>query len=97
MCATCSPYDVQIPIHGPDQFRRIVGKIQTAVGDGLLRCHSNESPPGGAEQSPFLNLDLTSSWFSDYLQYEFVCSTCGTRFRLEVETYHGQGGEWSRV
>ena len=97
MCETCAPFDEQIPIHGPNQFRRIVGKIRTAVEDRLLRCTSNESSSGAPKQSDFMNLDLNIPWPTDYLQYDFECSTCATRFRLEAETYHGQGGEWRRV
>ncbi len=97
MCETCSPFEAQIPIHGPEQFRRIVRNIRTAVDDGLLRCIANESPGDMVEQTSFMNLDLGRPWPSDHLQYEFLCPTCRTRFLLEVETYHGQGGEWRRV
>ena len=85
MCATCDPFDTEIAISGPTQLRRLIAKLQDAVRAGVL-----QATPAFSE----LNIDTT---LPDVLSYDFRCQACAAEFRLRVETYHGQGGAWSKV
>jgi hypothetical protein len=96
MCPSCDEYDVQIEIHDPAQLRRIVKKLQVAVEDGVLVVDADRSGEITVEQPEFLALTLTES-SPDVIAYDFSCATCGQRFELECETYHGAGGHWARV
>ena len=44
--------------------------------------------------TPFRDVSADGPW-NDIVHYEFRCTSCGRKFRLSVETYHGQGGAWS--
>lgn len=96
MCSRCDEYDVRIEIHGPAQLRRIVKKLQVAVEDRVLFVDADRSGEITVEQPEFLALTLTET-LPDVIAYAFSCATCGQRFELECETYHGAGGRWARI
>ena len=96
MCSSCDPFDTEITIHGPAQLRRIVTKLREAVRSRILHCTPIESDRALIDQEPFLELDL-DEYFPDVMIYNFRCDQCGTAFGLQVETYHGQGGTWSKL
>lgn len=33
--------------------------------------------------------------YEDFIDCELQCRSCGSRFKLVCETYHGSGGSWS--
>jgi len=96
MCQTCDSFDTTVQIHGPDQLRRIVEKIREAVRAEALHCNEFESSRALVGQPPFSELDLERKT-PDVIRYYFNCSGCGETFGLMVETYHGQGGQWSKL
>jgi hypothetical protein len=67
-----------------------------AVEVGKLTYDSFESDRALTGQESFLSLNLAVP-FPDVLRYYFNCKHCGNGFGLRVETYHGQGGEWSKL
>jgi hypothetical protein len=93
-CATCDQYVQTIEIHGPEQLRRIVGTVQTAVAEQKLRAIEGQAElvdlPG------FSNLDLSET-LPDVLAYRIECTACGRAFELSCECYHGVGGHWRPV
>ncbi len=96
MCQSCDTFDTTVRIHGPQQLRRVVGKIRDAVAAEILRCNEFESSRALIGQPPFSELNLEST-IPDVIRYYFECSSCGTVFGLMVETFHGQGGQWSKL
>ena len=96
MCELCDEFDTEIQIHGPEQLRRIMKKILEAMNDKKLSYNSFESDRALIGQTSFLQLDISSS-LPDVIRYYFDCEKCGNVFGLLVETYHGQGGKWSKL
>lgn len=96
MCQSCDRYDSTVQIRGPRQLRRIAEKVRDAVSTGALRCNEFESSRALISQPPFSELNLEST-IPDVLRYYFECPLCGAAFGLVVETFHGQGGQWSRL
>ena len=60
MCETCDTFDVTVPIHGPQQLRRLVEKIGAAVEAGALRCNEFESTRALVGQPRFSDLDRSA-------------------------------------
>ena len=96
MCERCDPFDIEIAITGPRQLRRIVSKVQAAIADGRLRCNEFESSRALIGQKPFSQLDPEEPT-PDVLRSYFECEHCGNVFGLMVETFHGKGGNWSKL
>ena len=96
MCETCDTFDVTVPIHGPQQLRRVVEKVRGAIDAGSLRSNEFESSRALIGQPLFSDLDLADA-VPDVISYYFECPRCGSAFGLMVETFHGQGGEWSKL
>ena len=92
MCANCDPFDTNIDVSGPAQLRHIAETIQDALAEGMLVPAEDRA---AKVATPFAELDLGET-LPDILDYEFRCAACGSRFGLSVETYHGQGGSWSK-
>ncbi len=96
MCESCDFFDTEITIHGPGQLRRIVERLQEAVRANILCCDVDGEHSDTIKHTPFVALDLDGN-IADVLIYDFRCSQCGAAFGLRVETYHGQGGSWSKL
>ena len=96
MCNICDEYDIEINIHSPEQLRRIMKKVKDAIDNEKLSYNSFESDRALVGQVPFIKLDLNEN-FPDVLRYYFDCGNCGNVYGLIVETYHGQGGAWSKL
>ena len=95
MCESCDIFDTDIAIHGPGQLRRMVVRLQEAVRTDVLACDTDGSGSDTIDQELFAALDLEGS-APDVLAYDFRCKQCGATFCLSAETYHGQGGSWSK-
>jgi hypothetical protein len=96
VCECCEEFDIEIPIHGPLQLRRVMAKVSSAVKDKRLKYNSFESDRVLVEQKPFPDVDLKGS-LPDVICYYFECGKCGNMYELIVETYHGGGGKWSAL
>lgn len=95
-CGACEEFDVEIPIHGPDHLRGIILKLRNAVAAGRLSYNAFESERALMGQKRFMDLDV-DGFLPDVLCYYFDCPSCKAVYSLEVETYHGSGGKWSRL
>lgn len=93
MCEACEEFDVEVPVQGPDQLRRILGKVRSAVESGQLHYNSFESDRALIGQTSFVDLSVDGP-LPDVLRYYFDCPVCESVYSLMVETYHGQGGKW---
>ncbi|MDH3609613.1 MAG: hypothetical protein OEQ24_10285 [Gammaproteobacteria bacterium] len=96
VCDNCEEYDIEIKIHSPEQLRRIIKKVKDALDSNKLSYNSFESDRANIGQVSFIELDINGS-FPDVIRYYFDCENCGNVFGLMVETYHGQGGKWSKL
>jgi hypothetical protein len=96
VCEACDTFDVEVPIHGPQQLRGVVEKIRAAVEAGILRCNEFESSRALIGQPAFSDLELGRA-IPDVICYYFECASCDAVFGLQVETFHGQGGTWSKL
>ena len=93
-CKYCEDLHQRFAIRTPGQLANAVRVIQANLEDGTLE----QTPAAslGASTAPFASISQTGPW-DDVLLYEFACRSCGARFRLAAETYHGQGGEWQAL
>jgi hypothetical protein len=96
MCDACDTFDTEIAIHGPNQFRRMEKLLQEAVWWVIFINETARARSHGIQQEPFETLDLGRT-IPDVLMYDFRCKDCGAAFCLDVESYHGQGGSWSKM
>lgn len=94
ICTACDDYDEEIEIHGPEQLRRIVTKIKTAVEQQQLRSVNGQAKP--VDLPAFSDLDLGDT-LPDFIDYRFDCAACGRAFELQCECYHGAGGQWRPI
>lgn len=90
-CETCDYYDEAIEIHGPEQLRRIVAKLQAAVRERRFQAAVADS--AYVDLPAFAALDLSAT-LPDVLAYRLECTACGGAFELTCECYHGAGGHW---
>lgn len=91
-CPHCASLRKTVRIQLPDDLKRVIRVVKDSVADGTLSALDSEAP---TFSKTFEELS-TSSW-DDYVHYLFACTSCGQRFPLEAETYHGSGGEWKPV
>jgi hypothetical protein len=96
MCRACDSFDSAVAIHGPRQLERLVSRIRAAISHGVLRCNDFESSRALIGQKPFSELDLDQR-IPDVLRYYFDCASCGSVFALAAESFHAQGGTWSKL
>ena len=97
-CSNCSDIWERQEINSPGQLTSVLQTVKAAVAQGILV--SEEAAELGSfpiEQSAtFQGLKPEGPW-PDVIDYYFRCAKCGQRFQLSAETYHGNGGEWSRL
>jgi hypothetical protein len=90
-CSRCQELGIKFSIRSPGELQKAIRVVRANLADGTL-----EQQPGNPVHPmlPFLSLTEVGPW-DDYLLYEFRCTSCGARFTLSVETYHGAGGSWT--
>lgn len=71
----------------------LIRRIKAAVADGSLRQVSRSDRADS--DLDFSQLEPDGPW-PDVVEADFVDES-GQRFQLEVETYHGAGGRWTRL
>jgi hypothetical protein len=89
-CSKCANLCLEYEIRSPGELRKAFAVGRDNIADGTIRQISGESFLQAAKEV----LDEGGPWPNDYLFYQFECSTCGERFDLDAETYHGGGGAW---
>ncbi len=89
MCPKCGGFIEKITITEPNEYYDLVKQLQTILAEGtmsLVRATCDLKAIGQ-------NLP----WPADYIEHVFECTSCGRKFRLAIETYHGSGGAWEVV
>jgi hypothetical protein len=89
-CGKCKDLRTVFPIKLPSDLRQVILLAKQNVADGTISVVESETGQGS---KPFDRLSVSGGW-DDFVHYVFMCNSCGQRFQLSAETYHGQGGEW---
>ena len=90
-CERCEELHQRCEIRTPGELAKAIRIIQASLDGGTLEQAQRAGL--GASTVPFASIGEGGPW-DDVLLYEFFCRSCGARFRLSAETYHGRGGEW---
>jgi hypothetical protein len=89
-CEKCSDLNKVYRIKLPSELKHAICIAKENVADGTISVLEKETGQGSR---PFSQLTVSGAW-GDLVYYIFVCNSCGQRFQLSAETYHGAGGEW---
>ena len=95
-CPRCDELNLVYEIRSPREFRKAIGIVRDNIADETIRVVSHPPHLIIGQRPEFADLALGASW-GDVVAYWFACNTCGARFELSVEMYHGRGGEWKPV
>jgi hypothetical protein len=80
-------------IDSPGALKRVL-----ALAQERLAIHSLYEVSTISEVTPssdtLASLSVDGPW-PDFVQSDLMCASCGQRFMLRAETYHGTGGEWA--
>jgi hypothetical protein len=80
-------------ISTPTQFVAVLREVHAYIAQGRLSQLRIANPL--VPETDVKDLAETGPW-PDYVDMSFE-DDAGNRYRLEVETYHGRGGSWSRL
>ena len=89
MCTKCQGFKDRVKISQPQDLYSLVRQIEIVISEGTLTSVS-----GNCKLS---DIRKGTPWPEDYIKHTFQCSACSQKFMLEVETYHGSGGDWSAI
>lgn len=91
-CDRCKHLDAEITITLPIHLRAAIALATDNIAAGIVTDIS------GGNEIPFIDAarkaPVGPDCWGDGLHYRFECTSCGQRFTLYAETYHGQGGKW---
>ena len=87
-CEKCKDLDQVFTIKLPSDLKKAIRIAKENVADGTLRVLEEQK-----WKTPFNVVTPDGGW-DDVFSYIFVCNSCGNRFELVAETYHGSGGHW---
>ncbi len=85
-CSRCAELAVTYEIRTRGELAKAIRVVRANLDDETL------AEVGGGTPLALLNED--GPW-DDVIDCRFSCRTCGARFVLTAETYHGSGGRWS--
>jgi len=94
-CDRCLDLCVTSPARTPGELRKAVSIVSANLLDNILveilpdAQHLNQI---GAFQA----IADGTEW-PDTFDFTFACTTCGERFTLQADTYHGSGGYWKPI
>jgi hypothetical protein len=80
-------------IRSPAELRAFIMKLKQAVASGEMQQYWPTNDPFATE-TKVSDVDENGSWSDDYIEWYFLLTTNKSRYKLSVETYHGQGGHW---
>ena len=91
-CERCKHLDEEITMTMPTHLRAALALAAGNVEAGVIKLIEGDLdfPFESAAKEAVLG---KNSW-SDITYQRFECTTCGQRFKLAAETYHGRGGAW---
>lgn len=87
-CEKCKDLDHFFTIKFPSDLKKAIRIAKENVADNTLNVLEEQN-----QNTPFDNLTPDGGW-DDVLSYIFECNSCGKKFELIAETYHGSGGHW---
>ena len=90
-CLSCIQVTVYMEVRSPGELWKVQSYIERLLTGGVLV----ESKVGEFSQ-PFSTLPRDGT-MPDFISNCFSCLGCGQTFKLEVETYHGAGGNFRRM
>jgi hypothetical protein len=90
MCLSCKDLNIEFRIKLPSDLKKAIAVARDNLADGTILDVTT------GDGKPFDELVSSEKW-DDVLLYHFQCNTCGQRFELSAETYHGSGGSWKPV
>ncbi|MEW6443221.1 MAG: hypothetical protein AB1640_19980 [bacterium] len=88
-CQNCKDLDVEIDIRSPGELKKTLDMARKYVAAGILAVLRGES----RGSQPFEPANSSGPW-NDVVNHLFRCTSCGRKFELFAETYHGRGGFW---
>jgi hypothetical protein len=92
-CAHCTDLCQEFAIRTPAELDKVIRVIRENLKDKtLLEITQPASRNDAIEPTPFEEIVGARP---DMIKCDFKCTTCGERFHLRCETYHGSGGGWS--
>ena len=89
-CEKCKDLKTVFPIKLPSELKQAIIIAKQNVADGTISVVARETDQWS---KPFDQLSVSCGW-DDLVHYVLACNSCGQRFQLSAETYHGAGGEW---
>jgi hypothetical protein len=89
-CEKCEELCVRFAIRTPHDLQTAIKIVNESVFDGAIVEIKSETT---LSMVPFCGAVAGLDW-GDVVDYRFECKTCGERFSLHAETYHGSGGYW---
>ena len=92
-CDKCKDLNTVFRIRVPSDLDRAIRIAKANVADETITVLESET---GQWSTPFHQLATSGAW-DDLLLYVFACTSCGQRFNLSAETYHGSGGIWQPI
>ena len=91
-CEKCKDLNTIFRISMPGDLKQAIRVAKDNVADGTISVIENAEKIS----QPFFQLSESGTW-DDIVHYEFKCNSCGQKFHLVAETYHGTGGEWKPI
>ena len=92
-CDNCSDLNTVFRIEFPGHLKQAIQVAKDNMADGTISVDESETE----QWSQSFNQLIASGRWDDLVHYVFVCNTCGQKFQLSAETYHGAGGEWKPI
>jgi hypothetical protein len=78
------------------ELQRLITLLKKAVASGEMQQYW---PPDAdfATATAVLDVDENGAWPADYIEWYFFVPARNESYKLTAETYHGLGGDWTRV
>jgi hypothetical protein len=93
-CRKCHDLCIRFHLQQPSQLKKAIKIAAQNVED---RTISEVKGSGSIWQQPAFSELVAGGHWGDVLSYQFQCNSCGERFKLHAETYHGGGGYWEPI
>lgn len=85
-CATCESLMESIKIDSQGRLQEVARSLLPYLRQGTLEQLTGDDSLA----------EIAQGAWGDLVASSFRCTTCGNRYELVVETYHGSGGAWRR-
>jgi hypothetical protein len=93
-CDNCKDLRIDFKIRSSSELKKAMQVAKENVADGTISLLTKET---GDWSTPFAEISLEAVMRDDIVHYVFNCTSCGQKFKLHAETYHGRGGAWEPI